>query len=113
MIRPLFFVPRSDDIRNILFFIFFVIVQFLCQILQCHRENREHLKYFKNAYCVTTNHSKDQGTPTSYKTTKTNKYSCLQFSFSRPIGFYLATQQHSRNISGVHGFPSLIVKISR
>ena len=42
MIRPLFFVPYSDDIRNIFYFLsLFVIVQFLCQILQCDQENRE------------------------------------------------------------------------
>ena len=69
----LFCSSYSDDIRNIFYFLsLFVIVQFLCQILQCDQENREHLKYFRNVYCVTTNHSKDQGTPTSYKTTKTN-----------------------------------------
>ena len=27
-------------------------------------ENREHLKYFRNVYCVMTNHSKDQSTRT-------------------------------------------------
>ena len=31
-------------------------------VLQCDQENREHLKYFRNFYCVTTNHSKDQDT---------------------------------------------------
>ena len=29
-------------------------------MLQCDRENREHLKYLRNVYCVMTNHSKDQ-----------------------------------------------------
>ena len=30
--------------------------------------------------------------------------------FSRLIGFFLTTQSHSRNISGVHCFPGLTVK---
>ena len=37
--------------------------------LQCDRENYEHLKYLKNGYCVTTNHSKDQDMWTGHKTT--------------------------------------------
>ena len=37
--------------------------------LQCDPVNYEHLKYLKNVYCVTTNHSKDQDTRTGYKTT--------------------------------------------
>ena len=32
--------------------------------------NREHLKYFKNVYCVKTNHSKDQYMRANHKTTK-------------------------------------------
>ena len=39
------------------------------RILQCDLENREHLKYFRNVYCVMTNHSKDQGKQTTHKTT--------------------------------------------
>ena len=31
--------------------------------------NSEHLKYFRNVYCVMSNHSKDQGMPTNHKTT--------------------------------------------
>ena len=31
-------------------------------VLMCDQENREHLKYFRNFYCVTINHSKDQDT---------------------------------------------------
>ena len=37
--------------------------------LQCDGENYEHLKYLKNGYCVTTNHSKDQDMWTGHKTT--------------------------------------------
>ena len=37
--------------------------------LQCDQENREHLKYLRNVYCVMTNHSKDQDMRTSHKTT--------------------------------------------
>ena len=37
--------------------------------LQCDHENREHLKYLRNVYCVMTNHSKDQDMRTSCKTT--------------------------------------------
>ena len=114
-------------------------------ILQSNQESHEHLKYFRNVYCVMTNYSKDclscsisiqwitqlvsqilvhwiviyqvdsairhlnnqgQGTLTSHKLI--NYCSCLQFSFLRPTGFFLSTQ-HSRNISSVHGFPSLTV----
>ena len=32
-------------------------------------QNRQHLKYFRNVCCVTTNQSKDQHTQTSHKTT--------------------------------------------
>ena len=32
----------------------------LAKALQCDSENSEHLKYFRNVYCATTNHSKDQ-----------------------------------------------------
>ena len=39
--------------------------------IQCDRENREHLKYLRNIYCVMTNQSKDQGT-------------WMEFSFSTP-----------------------------
>ena len=37
--------------------------------LQCDGENREHLKYLRNDYCVMTNHRKDQDRRTSHKTT--------------------------------------------
>ena len=32
-------------------------------------KNHEHLKYFRNVYCVMTNHSKDENMQTSLKTT--------------------------------------------
>ena len=38
-------------------------------LLRCDRENREHLKYLRNVYCVMTNHSKDQDMQTSHKIT--------------------------------------------
>ena len=37
--------------------------------LQSNQENCEHLKYFRNVYCVKTNHSKDQDMLKSHKTT--------------------------------------------
>ena len=37
-------------------------------VLQCDRENREHLKYFRNVYCLMINHSKDQDMRASHKT---------------------------------------------
>ena len=40
-------------------------------------ENREHLKYFRNVYCVVTNHSKDQNTRT--KTQNQKLISVLSF----------------------------------
>ena len=49
----------------------------------CDRENRELLKYFKNVYCVKTNHSKDQDIRASHKS-QTNQRSCLLFSFLTP-----------------------------
>ena len=36
--------------------------------LQSNQQNRELLKYFRNVYCVKTNHSKDQDMRTSHKT---------------------------------------------
>ena len=70
--------------------------------LQCDRENREDLKYLRNVYCLMTNHSKDQDTRTGHKT-------CLRFSFLMADWLFLAMQQHSRNIFGVHGFPGFTV----
>ena len=32
--------------------------------------------------------------------------------FSRLIAFFLGTQYHSRNISGVHGFSGLVVSLN-
>ena len=46
------------------------MTSFLPADLQCDRENREHLKYLtKSAYCVTTNHSKEQDMLARHKTT--------------------------------------------
>ena len=41
---------------------------FLTGPLQCNQENREHLQYLRNVYCVMTNHGKDQDMWTSHKT---------------------------------------------
>ena len=41
----------------------------LLLLLQRDWENPEYLKYFRNVYCVTTNHSKDQDMQASHKTT--------------------------------------------
>ena len=38
-------------------------------VLQCDRENREHVKYFRNVYCLIINQSKDQDMRASHKTT--------------------------------------------
>ena len=38
-----------------------------------------------------------------------NYRSSQQFSFLCAIGLFLLTQQHSRNLSGVHGFPGLTI----
>ena len=59
--------------------------------LQSNQENCEHLKYFRNVYCVKTNHSKDQG---MQKVTKLqpNYLSHLRFSFLRLIGLFFATK---------------------
>ena len=45
------------------------MTSFLPADLQCDRENREHLKYLKSAYCVKTNHSKEQDMLARHKTT--------------------------------------------
>ena len=56
-------------------------------LLQCERDNHEHLKYVRNVYCVMINHSKDQDTRTGHKTT--NAFGLV---FSRLIGFRRAIQ---------------------
>ena len=38
-------------------------------VLQCDRENHEHLKYFRNVYSLMINQSKDQDMRASHKTT--------------------------------------------
>ena len=74
---------------------------FVCQ-LQC--ENCKNLKYLRNVYCVMTNHSKDQDMQTIATKPQTDVLACGSV-FSRLIGLFLATQKHSRNISGVHSLP--------
>ena len=79
-------------------------------VLQCDRENREHLKCLRNVYCVMTNQCKDHDTRTSHKTTN---WSCLRFSFLTPDWLFscntITFQKYSWN-SGVHCFPGLTVK---
>ena len=73
--QPLFFLPLSDDIRDFLFFIFFLLLYyFLIKFYSVTRKtvNTSNISEMLFIICVTTNHSKDQGTPTSYKTTKSN-----------------------------------------
>ena len=76
--------------------------------LQCDRENHEHLKYLRNVYRVMTNQLKSGHVnwPQNHKIT--NVLAC-GLVFSRWIGFSLAGQWHSRNISGVHALPGLTV----
>ena len=62
----------ENSIRNFCHEINHVIIiltHILLTSLQCDKENCEHLKFFRNVYCVTTNHSKDQDMQTSHKTT--------------------------------------------
>ena len=70
---------------------------FLWSLLQRDRENREHLKYFRNVYCVMTNYNKDQDKRTSPKTTNCNWRSCLPFSFLTPDCFFVRLFVFSRN----------------
>ena len=42
--------------------------QFFFKLLRCNRESHEHLKYFRDVFCVVTNHSKDENTLISQKT---------------------------------------------
>ena len=65
--------------------------------------------YLRNVYCVMTNHSKDQDMRTIATKPQTNYILACSSVFLCLIGFFLATQKHSRNICGVHGFPSLTV----
>ena len=48
----LFCSPLRWHKEHFIFYLFLVIVQFLCQILQCDRENHEQLKYFRNVFIV-------------------------------------------------------------
>ena len=56
---------------------------FLWSLLQRDRENCEHLKYFRNVYCVMTNYSKDQDTWTNHKTTTVINVLACRLVFSR------------------------------
>ena len=58
-------------------------------LLQCNWENREHLKHFRNVYCVTTNHSKDQDVNKPQNHKLINILAC-GLVFSGLIGFFLA-----------------------
>ena len=91
---------RQQSLRN--------IINKKLKLLQSNWQNREHSKYFRNAYCVTTNHSKDQDTGTTGSHKTTNWWTFLLVVLSRLTGFFPVTQ----NISGVHGFPGLAVKES-
>ena len=71
--------------------------------LQYDWENREHLKYPWNVYCVVTNHSKDQDMRPSHKTTNVLMFLIVvQFSYNT-----LTFQKYF----GVHSFPGLTVKL--
>ena len=48
------------------------LVKFLRVYITFKLTNPEHLKYFRNVYCVTNNHNKDQGMPTNHKLPQTN-----------------------------------------
>ena len=45
-----------------------LVANFFFKLLQCDRGSHEHLKYFRNVYCVMTNHSRDENTLISQKT---------------------------------------------
>ena len=53
-------------------------------MLQCDRENHEHLKYLRNAYCVMTNHSIKIKMRELATKPQTNYQPYLQFSFLMP-----------------------------
>ena len=71
-------------------------------------ENREDLKYLKNVLCYDQSQQRSghANWPQNHKLT--NVLAC-GLVFSRLTGFSLARQEHSRNVSGVHGFPGLTV----
>ena len=60
-------------------------------------------------FIVLTNHNKVQVTLANLKITNQITVAVCSLVFSRLIGFFLATQLHSINISGVHGFRSFTV----
>ena len=59
-------------------------------LLQHDQENREHLKHFRNVYCITTNHSKDQDTSKPQNLKLINILAC-GLVFSGLIGFFSCT----------------------
>ena len=77
--------------------------------LLSNAENREWLKNFRKVDCVVTNHNEvqDVGKPQNHKLTI---LVVCGLGFSRLTGSLFATQKHSMNISGVHGFVSFTVK---
>ena len=76
------------------------------KLLLSNFENCEHVKYFGNVYCVMTNHIGDQDMRANHKLITIAAYSLV---ISHRIGFFLSTQTHYRNISGVHSFMSFTV----
>ena len=77
--------------------------------LLSNAENREWLKNFRQVDCVVTNHNEvqDVGKPQNHKLTI---LVVCGLGFSRLTGSLFATQNHSMNIFGVHGFVSFTVK---
>ena len=67
------------------------------------------MKNFRNFDCVVNNHNNVKDTPAKPQNKKLTTVAVCCLVFSCPIGYFLATQEHSIDISGVHGFLSLRV----
>ena len=79
-------------------------------LLLSNSENRELPKDFRNVDRVLSNHNKVQDSLANLKpqTTVITVAAC-SLVISHFIGLFLATQKHSINTSGVHGFVSFTV----
>ena len=68
--------------------------------LQCESKNNEHFDLTLTFNCAMTNQIRHQ----KLQATKLIAVTACSFFILHLIGFFLATQKHSRNNSSVHGF---------
>lgn len=82
-----------------------------CFNLLCEYKNREHFDVILRGQMCTDQTQLKSGHTRKPQNQKPNYCCRLQFSFSHLIGFYLATQKHFVNTSGVQGVLSFTLSI--